>query len=171
MSRDRWNILWAILFFTALALVVASRATHQIRADVEIERPAKLVWKIFSDFPAYPDWNPFITQISGEMPPGQELKVTIQPPGGDPMDFTPTVTELIPGRRFAWLGQVGLPRIFDGAHYFEVEDLGDGRSRFIQGEEFRGVLVPFLKPRLDGQTIDGFKAMNEALKGRAEASQ
>lgn len=171
MSRDRWNILWAILFFTTVALVVASRATHQIRTEVEIERPARLVWEIFSDFPAYPDWNPFITQISGQMPPGQELKVTIQPPGGDAMDFTPTVTEFIPGRRFAWLGQVGLPRIFDGAHYFEVEDLGDGRSRFTQGEEFRGVLVPFLKPRLDGQTLDGFKAMNEALKGRAEASQ
>ena len=87
------------------------------------------------------------------------------------MEFTPKVTEFVPGRRWAWLGQVGLPRIFDGAHYFEVEDLGNGRSRFIQGEEFRGVLVPFLKPKLDGQTVDGFKAMNEALKSRAEAVQ
>ncbi len=171
MSRDRWNVLWAILFFTTLALVVASRATHQIRTTVEIERPAKQVWAVFSDFPTYPDWNPFITQISGEMTPGNELKVTILPPGGEAMDFTPTVTEFIPMRRFAWLGHVGIPRLFDGAHYFEVEDLGNGRSRFIQGEEFRGVLVPFLKPKLDGQTLDGFEAMNEALKGRVEASQ
>jgi len=170
MSRDRWNVLWAIPFFVALALVVASRATHEIRTDVEIERPASKVWETLSDFPAYPDWNPFITQISGELAPGQELKVTIQPPGGDAVDFTPTVTEVMPGRRFAWLGQLSLPRIFDGAHYFEVEALGDGRSRLTQGEEFRGVLVPFLKPKLDGQTLDGFKEMNEALKARAEAS-
>ncbi|MDH3200816.1 MAG: SRPBCC domain-containing protein [Myxococcales bacterium] len=171
MTRDRWNVVWAILFFTTLALVVASRATHRIQTDVEIERPASKVWEVFSDFPAYPDWNPFITQISGQMAPGHELKVTILPPGGEAMEFTPTVTELIPNRRFAWIGRVGLPRILDGAHYFEVEDLGNGRSRFTQREEFRGVLVPFLRPKLDGQTLDGFNEMNEALKARAESSQ
>lgn len=169
MSKRRWNFVWGILFFVAVGLVVASRATHRIETDVEVERPAKQVWEMFSDFPAYPDWNPFITQINGQMGRGQKLKVTIQPPGGEAMDFTPTVTELIPGRRFAWLGQVGLPRIFDGAHYFEVVDLGNGRSRFIQGEEFRGVLVPLFKAKLDGQTLEGFKEMNQALKARAEA--
>ncbi len=169
MSRDRWNVLWAILFFTALAFVVASRATHEIQADVEIERSANEVWGVLSDFPAYPDWNPFITEISGELGPGWRLEVTIQPPGGEAMDFNPTVTEVMPGRRFAWLGQLSLPRMFDGAHYFAVEDLGNGRSRFTQREEFRGVLVPFLRPKLDGQTLDGFKQMNAALKARAEA--
>lgn len=168
MSRDRWNLIWAILFFTALAFVVASRATHEIQASVEIERPTNDVWAVLSDFPAYPDWNPFITEISGELGLGRRLEVTIEPPGGEAMEFNPTVTEIMPGRRFAWLGQRSLPRMFDGAHYFAVEDLGNGRSRFTQREEFRGVLVPFLRPKLDGQTLDGFQQMNAALKTRAE---
>jgi ribosome-associated toxin RatA of RatAB toxin-antitoxin module len=25
------------------------------------------VWNILSDFPAYPDWNPFITKITGDL--------------------------------------------------------------------------------------------------------
>ncbi|MFC2112118.1 hypothetical protein ACFLTA_02525 [Bacteroidota bacterium] len=35
-------------------------------------------WEILSDFPSYPEWNPFITQISGELKTGSKLNVTME---------------------------------------------------------------------------------------------
>ena len=167
-KNRRRKIVLAIGVLLVAFVVAASGSTRRIRTEIEIDQSAEAVWAAFSDFESYPDWNPFITRIEGDMAVGSKLEVMLQPPGGDAMAFTPTVTELEPGERFAWLGILGLPRVFDGAHYFEVEDLGDGRSRFVQGEEFRGLLVPFLKSMLDGQTTDGFERMNQALKARVE---
>jgi hypothetical protein len=53
---------------------------------------------------------------------------------------------------------------------FKVELINDNRARFIQRERFNGVLVPFFGRSLDTATKRGFKAMNEALKIRAEAA-
>jgi hypothetical protein len=168
-KNRRRKIVSAILVLLVVFIVAASGSTHRIRTEIEIDKSAEAVWVAFSDFESYPDWNPFIRRIEGDMAVGSKLEVMLQQPGGDAMGFTPTVTELEPGGRFAWLGMLGLPRVFDGAHYFEVEDLGGGRSRFVQGEEFRGLLVPFLKNMLDGQTVDGFERMNQALKARVES--
>ena len=69
---------------------------------------------------------------------------------------------------FGWLGHLGLPCIFDGRHIHEIEVLGPERVRYMQREEFTGVLVPLLGGMLrDAER--GFGAMNAALKERAES--
>jgi len=57
--------------------------------------------------------------------------------------------------------------IFDGEHYFLINDNGDGTATFIQGEKFSGFLVMFLGKALEN-TERGFVQMNEALKRRCE---
>ena len=61
-----------------------------------------------------------------------------------------------------------LPAIFDGEHDFQSVPLARSQARFVHGQKFSGVLIPFVKARLDGGTKAGFVAMNEALKLRAE---
>ena len=56
----------------------------------------------------------------------------------------------------------------DGEHIFELE-AHQGGTRFVQREEFRGVLVTPLLAWVGKSTLAGFKQMNEALKERAEA--
>ena len=83
----------------------------------------------------------------------------------------PTVTECEPGRVLAWLGRLGLPGVFDGAHRFALEPVGGGRTRFVQSERFSGVLVPFFRRSLRTHTRAGFEAMNQALAERVRASR
>src|SRR3954463_4222030 len=64
-------------------------------------------------------------------------------PGGKPMTFTPRVTHVEPGRRLAWLGRLGIPGLFDGAHSFTLEPLDDSHTRLVQSESFTGILVWF----------------------------
>jgi hypothetical protein len=48
--------------------------------------------------------------------------------------------------------------------------LGEDKTRFVQREEFRGLLVPLMARSLDSGTKEGFVLMNQALKDLAEGS-
>ena len=121
------------------------------------------------DFPAYPEWNPFIISIEGEARPGARLTVRIRPPGSEPQTFKPAVLTVEPSSAFAWRGTLGIPGIFTGEHSFRLTREGDGTS-FHHAEHFTGLLVPVLKKML-ARTEEGFHQMNSALKARAEARQ
>ena len=96
------------------------------------------------------------------------VAVHIAPPGKSGMQFKPTVLAANRERELRWLGRLLVPGIFDGEHYFLLEPIGSDRTRLTQGEKFSGILVGLFGGTLSA-TEDGFKAMNVALKRRAEA--
>jgi len=144
---------------------------HDIKTEIEIAAPPERVWSILLDFPAHPEWNPFVRSITGNPKPGERLEGFIQPQGGRGMTFRPTVLVAAANREFRWLGRFILPGILDGEHYFQIFPITPNRVRFLQGEKFSGVLVPLAKSGLEGGTKAGFIAMNEALKARAERNE
>lgn len=140
-----------------------------IQAEISIHAEAETVWKVLLDFDSYAEWNPFIRQISGIAQPGNILHVKICPPGAKPMFFKPRITVLENKARFAWLGKLYIKGLFDGEHHFEIHQQENGSIRFLQFEQFSGILVPLFKNSLLNNTKLGFDAMNEALKLRCEA--
>lgn len=138
-----------------------------IDTRIEIAAPATRVWGILTDFPRFPEWNPFIARIEGQPEPGARLRIQIRPPGKSAMTFTPKVLVARPGKELRWLGRLLLPGIFDGEHAFELEERG-GSCSFRQSERFTGLLLPLLGGAL-AATERGFAAMNAALKQRAES--
>jgi hypothetical protein len=139
---------------------------RSISATVDIEATPERVWAVLADLAAYPEWNPFIRSACGELAEGARLTLRMVPEGGRAMTFRPTVLAARPGELLRWIGRLIRPGIFDGTHQFALEDLG-GRTRLTQSETFQGLLVPFT-----GKTIAraeaGFRALNRALKDRAE---
>lgn len=141
---------------------------HQIDTQIEIEAPAERVWSLLIDFASHSRWNPFVRSIEGTPEVGQPLKVFIQPPGSNGMQFRPTVLVVEPNRELRWKGKLFLPGLFDGEHYFRLDSKPEGGLTFRQGEMFSGILVPLFRRSLDGATKQGFAAMNEALKREVE---
>jgi hypothetical protein len=139
-----------------------------IRTEIHIEAPPETVWQVLTDFRQYPDWNPFMPHAEGDIREGATIEVRIEPPGGRGMTFRPTLRRVEPNRELRWLGRLLLPKLFDGEHIFELHPAEEG-TRFIQRENFGGLLVPLLWGTLEGATRRGFEAMNQALKERAEA--
>jgi hypothetical protein len=139
-----------------------------VQTQVRIAAPASRVWQVLTDFPRYPEWNPFITEIEGVPEVGARLRVRIQPPGRKPMTFKPTVLVVTRDRELRWLGRLYLPRLFDGEHSFRIEDKRRN-CRFRQSERFSGVLVRLFGAGIFEATERGFEAMNSALKVRVEA--
>jgi hypothetical protein len=139
---------------------------RELRREIEIDASPERVWAVVTDFAAYPEWNPFIRSISGELHEGANLEVRIEPPGARATTFKPTVRAVEANRELRWLGRL-LPGLFDGEHSLRIEPLDGGRSRFVQSERFTGLLVGLVKGTL-AKTEVGFEQMNAALKARVE---
>ena len=142
----------------------------ELRTEIEIDAPAERVWAVLIDFERFPDWNPFIRRIHGNAQVGSRLDVLLGASGTRPMRFRPTVKAVVPNRELRWLGRLGLPRLFDGEHIFQIEPLGPNRVRFVQRERFRGLLVPLLARSLNRDVRRGFEEMNRALRERVTVS-
>lgn len=144
--------------------------SQHLHTETEIDAPPERVWNILTDFAAYPDWNPFIPQITGPITVGESLDVKLQPPGGRAMTMKPNIRAVSPQRELRWLGRLIAPGIFDGEHSFRIEPLAPNRVRFVQEEHFTGVLSSVIMRFIGDSTRRGFEAMNQALKLRAEAT-
>lgn len=142
----------------------------RIETHVDLPVAPTVVWKQLIDVESMGSWNPFITSLSGVLKVGERLRVRVAPVGGRPMTFTPRVTVVEANHRLEWLGRMGVPGIFDGRHSFTLIPTDNGGTRFVQAEDFSGVLVPFTT-RLLGKTEAGFQAMNAALLVRLAKNQ
>jgi hypothetical protein len=141
---------------------------REVATEIDIGAPPERVWDLLTDFESFPEWNPFLREAEGERTVGSQLTVRIAPPGGKAMTFRPKVIAVEPNRELRWLGRVVIPGLADGEHIFSLEPIGEGRTRFVHREEFRGPLWAAMKGTLK-RTEEGFNAMNAALKSRAEA--
>lgn len=139
-----------------------------VYTEIRIKASAQKIWKIFTDFEKYPEWNPFIKSLKGKPKQGVSIEVMIQAPGKKVMLFKPKVLQFEKEKEFRWIGKFILPGLFDGEHTFLIKDNMDETCTFTQYERFRGVLVPMLKSMLDKNTRQGFEEMNEALRKRCE---
>lgn len=135
----------------------------QINTSIHIKANPEIVWGILTDFEKYPDWNPFIHSVKGEVKVGNRIKIKL--PG---MTFKPRVLTMDKNRELKWLGHLFFKGLFDGEHKFLLTKNTDGTTHFEHSETFKGVLLNLFSKKLDKDTKAGFKLMNEQLKKRAE---
>lgn len=139
----------------------------QIETDKVIQAPSEKVWQVFTTFENHSGWNPFIQTISGGKKAGKRLKVTINRSKDKTMTFYPEVLKYEPNREFRWKGKLGMSGIFDGEHYFILEEKEANRTKFIHGEIFSGILV-FMMEGTINKLRRSFEMMNAAIKKESE---
>lgn len=145
------------------------RTTRTIRSAIEIRAPLDVVWRVLTDFDAYPTWNPHVRRVVGKPQVGGRIGIHTRPPGGRTIVMRPIILEWSPPRELRWRATFVSRRLFSGEHGFRLEEATPGRVRFAQDETFSGVLVPlYARLRLPSTRL-GFAQMNEALRARAEA--
>jgi hypothetical protein len=139
-----------------------------IKTEIIIQATPERVWLLLSQFDNYPEWNPFIKSVQGEVKVGNTITVRIQSSASKEMTFKPKILVLETNKELSWLGHFLFRGLFDGAHTFVLTDNGNGTTLFRQQETFRGILVPLFKKQLDTYTRKGFMAMNQKLKELSE---
>lgn len=143
----------------------------EITTEIIINATPNKVWEILTDFNNYPNWNPFIKSIEGNLVVGGKLKANIQPPNSSAMTFKPTVLTNKENKEFSWLGHLLVKGLFDGLHQFELIENQNNTTTLIQSEKFSGLLVPLFKKQLLTNTKAGFENMNQQLKKLVESNR
>ncbi len=173
IAEERTMSLKSVLAATAVILailyVVGQTFSRSITTEVTIAAPPGAVWQVLTNGENVEDWNPFITQLEGNLQVGETLQLTVHPPGASPLNFSPKVLVVDENRELRWLGQTGFIGLFDGEHYFVLEEQEDGTTLLRHGEDFSGVLTYVLFAMFGENTEAGFREMNDALKVRVEA--
>ncbi len=142
-----------------------------IKSAVDIATSAEIVWRVLTDFNAYPHWNPFLISVYGPPVPGQRLKIRARYPRGRTAAFTARVVKSIPAAELRWRRRRVIEGIFDREQAFFIVPNGIKGVRFIQREHFSGLLVSLIMPFIADKTHKAFSMMNLALKRTAEAKR
>jgi hypothetical protein len=140
----------------------------EIKTEIIIHAEPAKVWAILTDFKNYPNWNPFIKSLTGNVVVGNKIETKIEPPGSKPMTFKPVILAFEKDKELRWIGHLLVPGLFDGEHKFELVDTGSSTTIFRQSEKFNGLLIPLFKKMLDNNTVNGFNQMNRKIKELAE---
>jgi hypothetical protein len=141
----------------------------QLRTEVEIAATPDRVWEVLRDFARYPEWNPFIKSITGELGVGSRVVVVETPPDGSERSYRATLTRVEEKGELRWSARLWFRGLFDGEHFITLRPLDGGTTRVVNAGDFSGLLVKYMGNSLT-QTARGLVGMNEALKRRVERS-
>jgi hypothetical protein len=140
----------------------------QVRTEIEIAASVAEAWSVLLDFGAYPQWNPFMVEVLGELRPGAIFEITSSLPDSHrELKARRLLLKLDAESEIRWRGHLWMKGLFDTEHFIRVESR-DGSTRVTQGADFSGI---FLKLMLENVTHSarGFVYMNQALKRRVES--
>jgi len=136
-------------------------------ATIQIDAPPPAVWAILTDLSHYTEWNPLFREASGQVAVGNRITLrSVHPANGRLMTVKPKITVANPDAELRWVSS--LPGIISGEHRFSLTQT-DGGTRLEQGETFRGLLTA-ISGKTFARAETSFRALNEALKKRAEGS-
>ena len=158
----------AVVFIIALLFVLGLHTFDKVDTEIEIDGTTDEVWKVISNFQGYTDWNPTITNASGELNEGSMVDVTFALPFSKSMDFNLEVKDIDKGKTFTLVSTLLEPKILDSVHYLSVEKAENGNVKFCQGEKFSGLLLYLVFPFIKSTLENSFEDMNKALKNRVE---
>jgi hypothetical protein len=124
------------------------------------------VWQVVVDFPAYNDWNPFVTQCSAELQPGAPIVMQVNM-GPFELEQTEQVAQVEHEKLFEYrMRPVG--RLLYSKRQHRLEPVGTEECRYTSYFELRGWLSPLVTLFMGFFLWRGFRRMTNAVKTRAE---
>ena len=145
-----------------------------VETGTDIAAPPWRVWRLLTDFDAYPAWNPFLTRVQGRPEKDARLRVRVEAPGRSGLVLTPRVVAVETGRALRWHGRLlRLPGLLDAEHAFELDWLAGGdATRLRHAARFSGLLAPLVEAGGAPEAARrGSEAMGAALKASAERAR
>lgn len=140
----------------------------KLERRIGIQAPDEIVWEILSDIPGWADWNPIYPKAQGVIRIGDRWTLELALPGERPRTIHPVILDWAPYDHIHWRLDMlrGWART---VRFLEIEKMGEENVIFSNGEIFDGLLGPSIARRMRKPVLEGFEALNEALKTRAEA--
>ena len=131
----------------------------------EIDATPQVIWELLTRASGYPDWNPAVLGIEGEIAEGATIGlISIVNPD---RQFKLKVSEVEDPRHMVWSD--GMPLgLFRGTRSFDVVPRRDGTSEFRMEEVYTGLMAPLITRSIPDMT-ESFEMFADGLKAAAES--
>jgi len=134
---------------------------------IEINAPRDRVWQVTTDVEAWPKWAPAMERIRREDTGDFKLGSTALIKQKQMPETRWTVTEIDPGKRFAWQTRVlGMDML---ATHIIIP--GDRAVTNLLRIEMHGLLIKLLGPIMKALVAKSLKLENQGLKHYCESGQ
>jgi hypothetical protein len=141
---------------------------YEIRTEIAINATPAQVWDVLTDFPRYPEWNPFVLEVKGAVRQNAMIRYRFEMPRGVRIWTPATVLKFEPESELRFSANFLTPTVFRGDHYFAIQRTGQTGVIFHHGEVISGLLFPVVQLILQNLGPRMFHALNGALKQRTE---
>jgi len=137
----------------------------RFQATAKIAAPPQKVWDILVDTASYPEWDPGMVRVDGQLALGEKVKFFTK--FSPDQAFAVKVTAFEPGKQMVLTG--GLPfGLFKSERTHTLTSDSAGQTTFHTEEIFSGLLLPVFGRSLPDLTAS-FEAFAAGLKQRAES--
>jgi hypothetical protein len=138
----------------------------EFSASTTINASTDLIWRILIDATKYPEWDPGIESIEGEIALGNKLTLHTKLNPDKPL--TVTVSDIAARQSMTWSS--GMPLgLFKGERTFTMAQQTGGQVKVTVREVFSGLLLPIFGKSIPNLTPT-FEAFLAGLKARVEGS-
>jgi hypothetical protein len=148
--------------------VQRTRFARSVTSEVCIDAAPERVWQVLTDFPRYPDWNPFTAPVQARLLEGEAVTLTVHMLRRRPLTQVEYLHDLIESRRLCWGMVMGHPALLTASRVQTLEPLATGGTRYRSEDRLSGWLSPLVLALYGAAMQRGFDAMAAALKTRAE---
>jgi hypothetical protein len=139
----------------------------KIATEVALQAPPDAIWKILTDFAAYPEWNRFLKAVRGQPAPDAAIEVDLQYYGLSVQKKTGVVTGFMVPKYFSWVWNHKFGAWFiSSEHVFRLKEKEDGRTIFFQEVYHTGLGLKFRRRDVEHYLRLSLDKLNDDLKHR-----
>ncbi len=174
MKTFLFIILLTFISFTTFSQekieVTKIKASHRkVYTEIIIDASPKEVWAVLTNFESYKVWSSFFKGMTGEIKNNGKVITTFQMnPKKDKLARNEHVLLYNKGKSFGWSDTL-LLGIKDN-HYFSLEETSNGKTRFIQTDEFKNGATWLLGRYITNLVRQRYSEFNISLKEEVEKS-
>ncbi|MDA9773683.1 SRPBCC domain-containing protein [Saprospiraceae bacterium] len=141
----------------------------RVRTEIIIDAKPKVVWEVLTNFDAMPEWSTTLQGIDGVFSDNEEVLVRYKlKPNKSEIAIYNQVIRVEEGRQFGWSGNVFSLGMRDN-HQFILQELPDGRTKFIQEDDAKGGLTWLVAPIVTNVFVKLYSTFNMDLKKQVES--
>ena len=128
-----------------------------LTTEIEINSSPQAVWDILTDFSNYPQWNPILRKIVGDLSIGNKLEIHLTTVGGKSRIYHPKITKIVPNQELRWTGKFLISQIFSGERIFLIEQVSHDKINFINKEIFSGIGIKLAPQKMEDDILKSFQ--------------
>jgi hypothetical protein len=125
--------------------LIEKNKMKEYHTHIEINAPRNEVWNSLTSFENYGEWNPLVSELTGDISEGGTINTRIVPLN---KTFSVKLLSYRENEEIIWKGRQVASFLLAGKHYYRLKEHKENVTILEHGEYFTGFLSTFIPKRL-----------------------